>query len=87
MPTRAAGYPAACIWRALSRPDPAAGKAEPSVHPLLEKLGAQEAIGRHAALGVTDKPERSDVLLAVHFEHVGDDVLEMLVIGLCDPPP
>ena len=66
-------------WRL--RAQPAAGEAEPAVHAAREKIGAQEAVGSHAALRVADEPESFHVLLADLIDERGDDILQVLVVG------
>ncbi len=60
----------------------AAGQAEPAVNAARKEVRAQEPIGGHAALGVADKPERLDVLLADLIDERGDDILKVGVVDI-----
>src|SRR4029453_4463023 len=64
----------------------AAGKAQPSVDLILEKVGTHDPIGSQAALRMPNQPEPPDVLVADLVDDGVDDVLQVLVVGLGPGP-
>src|SRR5208282_3781039 len=64
-----------------------ARKAEPAVHSVLEEVVIEQAVRRHAALGMANEPERGDVVLPIPVKHIVHYIAQMGVIRLSHPAP
>src|ERR1019366_1890180 len=73
--------------RKLDRPDPPAREAEPAVDSVLEEVVTEDAVCRHAALGMANDPERGDVVLPIPVEHIVHNIAQMGVIRRSRPVP